>query len=204
MPARLPWRAFRTTSLLNRSRSLRCKGLNMPAETPSENLAPGYLIRPAKQPDRDALCTLVESAGVFSAEEITTARELIDQALENPSLDNYQILLAEHVGSGHVVGYACYARTPFTRAASDLYWLATHPGHRRGGVARQLIATMEADLQRARVEHVRVETSGTGGYSAARSFYDRCGYQNIARIPDFYKPGDDLYTYYKRLPVRAA
>lgn len=124
--------------------------------------------------------------------------------MQRPALDNYQIVLAQKVGSDQAAGYACYARTPFTRAASDLYWLATHPQHRRFGIARQLIATMEAALVRAGIEHVRVETSGTGGYSAARSFYDRCGYQNIARIPDFYKPGDDLYTYYKRLPLDAA
>jgi ribosomal protein S18 acetylase RimI-like enzyme len=113
-------------------------------------------------------------------------------------------LLAEHAASAEVVGYVCYARTPFTHAACDLYWLATHPGHRRGGIARQLVLTMEAELSQLGVQHIRVETSGTGGYSAARSFYDRCGYQNIARIPDFYKPGDDLYTYYKRLQTRAA
>ncbi|MBL9003837.1 MAG: GNAT family N-acetyltransferase [Myxococcales bacterium] len=176
----------------------------MPAETPSENQAAGYLIRPAKKADRDALCQLVEAAGVFSAEEIATAQEIIDQALQRPALDNYQIVLAQQVGSDQVAGYACYARTPFTRAASDLYWLATHPQHRRFGIARQLIATMEAALAKEGIEHVRVETSGTGGYSAARSFYDRCGYQNIARIPDFYKPGDDLYTYYKRLHLDAA
>lgn len=176
----------------------------MPAEAPSENLATGYTIRPATKADRDGLHTLVESAGVFSSEEIATARELIDQALERPGLDNYQVLLAHHEESGDAAAYVCYARTPFTRAASDLYWLATHPQHRRGGLARHLVLAMETELALAGVEHIRVETSGTGGYSAARSFYDRCGYQNIARIPDFYKPGDDLYTYYKRLPTRAA
>ena len=176
----------------------------MPAKTPSEKPAPGHIIRTATTADRDALCRLVEEAGVFSREEITTAQELIDAALERPGIDNYQILLAQRPDSGAVAAYVCYARTPFTRAASDLYWLATHPQHRRFGIARQLIATMEAALAKEGIEHVRVETSGTGGYSAARSFYDRCGYQNIARIPDFYKPGDDLYTYYKRLHLDAA
>lgn len=176
----------------------------MPAKTPSEKPAPGHIIRAATTADRDALCRLVEEAGVFSQEEITTAQELIDAALERPSVDNYQILLAQRPDSGAVAAYVCYARTPFTRAAADLYWLATHPAHRRGGAARQLVATMEAELQASGIEHIRVETSGTGGYSAARAFYERSGYSNIARIPDFYKPGDDLFTYYKRLPPRTA
>lgn len=171
----------------------------MPAESP---LPPVHCIRSAALADQDALCALVAAAGVFSDEEVACAQDIIAEALDDPSPANYQILVAELVETGALVGYACYARTPFTRAASDLYWLATHPQHRRGGVARRLIAAMEAELQRLGVVHVRVETSGTGGYSAARAFYESLGYDNIARIPDFYKPGDALYTYYKRLPER--
>ena len=170
----------------------------MPAETPPPR------IRPAAPADRDALCALVTAAGVFSDEEIACAQDIIDDALSDPGPENYQILVAERGDEGTLVGYACYSRTPFTRAASDLYWLATHPEHRRGGAARGLINAMEAELARQGIIHIRVETSGTGGYSAARAFYQSLGYENIARIPDFYKPGDALYTYYKRLPEAAA
>lgn len=173
----------------------------MPA---NPSLPPVHRIRPAHPADRDALCALVTAAGVFSDEEIACAHDIIDDALSDPRPDNYQILVAELPDEGLLVGYACYSRTPFTRAASDLYWLATHPQYRRGGAARRLILAMESELQQQGVIHVRVETSGTGGYSAARSFYESLGYDNIARIPDFYKPGDALYTYYKRLPESAA
>ena len=172
----------------------------MPADSQKPSV---HRIRPADPADRDALCALVAAAGVFSDEEVACAQDIIDEALAEPGPQNYQILVAELPESGTLVGYACYSRTPFTRAASDLYWLATHPQHRRGGAARRLIAAMETELRRQGIIHVRVETSGTGGYSAARSFYESLGYENIARIPDFYKPDDALYTYYKRLPEAA-
>jgi len=44
-----------------------------------------------------------------------------------------------------------------------------------------------------------VETSQKDAYDPARRFYERCGYPEHARFADFYRPGDDLVVYYKRL-----
>lgn len=162
------------------------------------------IVRPAQLADRQALHALVRAAAVFSPAEIDCACEMIDSALDDAGPDGYWALVAIHPTSSDVMAYVLYGRTLFTRAACDLYWLAAHPQHRRGGAARALVAAMEADLQMRGIEHIRVETSGTEGYSAARAFYARCGYDNIACIPDFYKPGDALYQYYKRLAVVAA
>lgn len=43
------------------------------------------------------------------------------------------------------------------------------------------------------------ETSGLKTYEAARGFYLRNGFIEEARIREFYKPGDDLVVYVKRI-----
>jgi ribosomal protein S18 acetylase RimI-like enzyme len=44
-----------------------------------------------------------------------------------------------------------------------------------------------------------VDTSGLQAFAAARSFYGRCGYEQVARIADFWAEGDDKLTFRKAL-----
>ena len=63
----------------------------------------------------------------------------------------------------------------------------------------RLLEAMEADLRRRSARLVRVETSGTPPYQPTRAFYERFQYRETARLPDFYRPGDDLVIFTKRL-----
>jgi len=174
---------------------------------PSEQATPATtIIRSSRPDDRLVLHELVAAAGVFSVEEVVCARELIDEAIarkDQSSDEGYHILIAElpaeSDGQSFVVGYILYGRVPFTRSSWDLYWLATHPNAQRRGVARLLVAAMEQVIKERGGTHVRVETSGTEGYAAARTFYVNTGYAQMTRLPEFYKPGDDLHTFLKRL-----
>jgi hypothetical protein len=58
---------------------------------------------------------------------------------------------------------------------------------------------MEQELRGRGGGQVRVETSQTESYGAARNLYDRLGYPQAARLPAFYRQGDDLIIYYKVL-----
>jgi ribosomal protein S18 acetylase RimI-like enzyme len=100
---------------------------------------------------------------------------------------------------GALSGFIVYGPTPMTRGTYDLYWIATDPEVRGAGLGSSLVATMEADLRARGARLVRVETSATDGYGAARAFYAARGYAETARIPDFYRPGDDLLVLTKRL-----
>jgi ribosomal protein S18 acetylase RimI-like enzyme len=164
------------------------------------------IIRSSRPEDRLALHELVAAAGVFSVEEMACARELIDEAIarkEQPEDAGYHLLVAElpdeQGESSYLAGYILFGRVPFTRSSWDLYWLATHPDAQRRGVARMLVAAMEQEIKDRGGTHVRVETSGTEGYAAARTFYEQTGYAQMTRLPEFYKPGDDMYTFLKRL-----
>jgi hypothetical protein len=43
------------------------------------------------------------------------------------------------------------------------------------------------------------ETSSRTDYLSARSFYEARGYAEVARIRDFFGPGDDRVTFTRRL-----
>jgi hypothetical protein len=44
---------------------------------------------------------------------------------------------------------------------------------------------------------VLIETSSQPRYEPTRQFYLRLDYREVARVPDFYKPGDDRIIYAK-------
>jgi hypothetical protein len=58
---------------------------------------------------------------------------------------------------------------------------------------------MEAEIRGLGGRLVRVETGSAEGYEAAHRFYERRGYPEACRVPDFYRPGDDLIIMFKRL-----
>ena len=141
---------------------------------------------------------MVAQDGLFTSEEISVARELIDGALAEVGGD-YRILVATLGGRSSLAGYICYGPTPMTEGTWDLYWIASHPSARGKGVAKTLVAHMEEELRRISARLVRVETSTLEGYGAAHSFYQKLAYPVVACIKDFYKVGDDLLIMTKQL-----
>jgi ribosomal protein S18 acetylase RimI-like enzyme len=138
----------------------------------------------------------VSGDGLFTKEEVAVALELIDAALAEPG-GEYRVLVAE--SEGKLAGYICYGPTPMTEGTWDLYWIATHPEARGRGIARALTQRMESELREIGARQIRVETSQQENYGAAHAFYERMAYPVVARLPDFYKPGDDLLIMFKRL-----
>jgi ribosomal protein S18 acetylase RimI-like enzyme len=154
-------------------------------------------IRALRPDDRPYLLEALRSDDTFNEEEVQVALELIDNALEHGQHD-YSVRVAD-LQTRPAVGYICFGRTPMTAATYDLYWVVTHAQARGCGVASSLVRSMEDELRRLRARSVRVETSLKESYGAARGLYERLGYPVVARFPDFYRPGDDLIVYYKRL-----
>jgi len=147
--------------------------------------------------DREPLEAVVRSDDTFREEEVAVAVELIGDALTKKDSD-YWFVVAEEEDEA-IVGYICYGPTPMTDSSFDLYWIVTHRDARGKGVAGQLIGAMERDVAAKGATGIRIETSHLESYGSARRVYDRHEYQEVARIPDFYRKGDALVTFYKRL-----
>lgn len=154
-------------------------------------------IRVLRADDRALIEGILRSDATFVETEVKVALELVDDALGSSACD-YWFRVAE-VG-GEPGGYICFGPTPMTACTYDLYWIVTHAKARGQGVARALIEAMETELaQRGAHSQVRVETSQTEVYGAARKLYDRMGYPEVARFKNFYKEDDDLIVFYKSL-----
>ncbi|WP_428262923.1 N-acetyltransferase family protein [Haliangium sp.] len=158
-------------------------------------------IRPITTADRPGLVALIRSDTTFRADEVDVAIELIDAAIARTG--DYWIWVAVRddlsVLTDGLAGYLCCGPTPMTESTYDLYWIVTHAAARGRGVARALILTMEQALRERGGTAVRVETSEQDSYGAARRLYAGLDYPEVARLSDFYAPGDGLVLYYKKL-----
>ena len=133
----------------------------------------------------------------FKLSEIVIAEEVIDDCLKDPVNSGYYILVAED-GSG-VVGYISYGPTPLTEGTWDLYWEAVAQEKRGQGIGSALMQAAEKEIRKAKGRLALIETSSTPMYENTRRFHLGLGYEIIARIPDFYSPGDDKLILQKQL-----
>ena len=96
-------------------------------------------------------------------------------------------------------GFVCFGSTPSTDRTYDLYWIAVHPGAQGLGVGAALMSEVERLLWQRRGRLVVIETSSRDDYAPTRRFYAKRGYQETARLRDFYAPGDDRVVLTKRI-----
>jgi ribosomal protein S18 acetylase RimI-like enzyme len=149
--------------------------------------------------DGAAIRHLVETAGVFSPDEIMIACELIEERLARGlAATGYHFLFAEE-GRGAPLGYACFGPIALTQGSWDLYWIAVEPGNRTRGIGRRLMGEVERRAKAAGAAALFIDTSGRPDYGAARGFYASLGYRIAAEFPDFYAPGDAKIVFRKNL-----
>lgn len=153
-------------------------------------------IRPLQASDVEPLRQLLTKTAVFNEEEISIALELMHAVLEKPGQQDYIIRVYE---DGEVLGYYCVGPTPATTGTFDLYWIATHPLVHGKGIGRKLNTHAEELIRSLGGTLVVAETSSTQRYDKTRMFYQKAGYEELARIRDYYRPGDSLVVYGKYL-----
>ncbi|MGQ9800170.1 MAG: GNAT family N-acetyltransferase [Candidatus Saccharicenans sp.] len=146
--------------------------------------------------DRQAVLDLIRATGFFTTPEMQVAEELIDIYLNNPEQRDYYIVVTENE-QGQVTGYMTYGPTPLTEGTWDLYWIAVAPATQGRGYGQQLVSWLESEVRKHQGRLVLIETSSQPKYQPTRKFYEKLGYTEIARIRDFYRPGDDRVVFGK-------
>jgi ribosomal protein S18 acetylase RimI-like enzyme len=157
-------------------------------------------LRTINPDDRSRIHEIVTAAGNFSDQEIATAMELVDEAIQRGEESGYAIVVAEiSETSPTVAGYACYGPTPLTEGVFDLYWIAVHPKAQGYGIGRKLIGFVEEDIRSRGGRMLLIETSSRQDYDSTIEFYRRTHYELAARIKNFYRIGDDKLIFSKEL-----
>ncbi len=155
-------------------------------------------IRPLVEKDRTRLHSMLTNAQVFTPEEISVAMELIDIVLKDRSQKDYQIDCMVD-DQDQPMGYVCYGPAPMTRGTFDLYWIVVDPSSQGIGIGSKLVDFLEGVVEKARGRMILAETSSIAEYEKTLRFYLYRGFQEVARVPDYYHPGNDRITFCKRL-----
>lgn len=153
-------------------------------------------LRDLARDNRDAVDSLIRSVELFSDAEKDVAVEVLDAYLTDPGRDYYA--LGAFTPRDELLGYACYGPTPCTDGTWDLYWIAVSGDLRGQGVGTLLMEEVERRLVENQARLVMIETSSRPDYTPTRAFYERRGYHTVARVPDFYAPGDDRVIFVRR------
>jgi ribosomal protein S18 acetylase RimI-like enzyme len=132
----------------------------------------------------------------FKPFEYKVAKEVLDDTLKDDENSGYLILVA--VENHQILGYICYGPSPLTNGTWDIYWEAVARNWRGQGVGSKLMKAAEKEIKKARGRMSLIETSSTPAYEKTRRFYLNHGYKEIARVPDFYEPGDDKVILQKK------
>lgn len=158
------------------------------------------IIRPATAADLSRIKEIAVAAEMFSVDEVEFFDEMLHGALDG-SLDGHQWLAVES-GADGVVSAAQFAPEPFADRMWNLYFIAVDPAHQGSGIGTSVMSYVETDLLGRGEEQARtliVETSSTDQYAPTREFYRGLGYDEEARIREYYGPGDDKVVFWKSL-----
>ena len=150
------------------------------------------MIRLATQPDARAVHALSRAAGL--------SEDAADESVLEPLDDEHTWVVLEAASA--VVAAAYFGPEVHSDCVWNLYFLAVSREHRGAGAGSALVGWAEANL-RARGEDVAklllIETSSVDSFAPTRGFYERLGYVEVARVPEYYGAGDDKVVFWKRL-----
>jgi GNAT superfamily N-acetyltransferase len=146
--------------------------------------------------DRGPVLGLIRATGFFTDAEVGVAEELLDIYLGKPDQKDYHVAVIEN-GEKAVAGYMTWGPTPLAEDAYDVYWMAVAPSEQGRGRGKELVGWLEDEVRRRDGRVILIETSSQPKYHGTRQFYIDLDYREVARVPDFYRAGDDRVIYAK-------
>ena len=148
--------------------------------------------------DRASLLSMLIKTRSFTSAEIDVAMELIDIVLKDQIQKDYQIYCMVD-DQDQAIGYICYGPTPMTQGTFDLYWIAVDPDFQKQGVGSNLLDFLGKVVKELKGRMILADTSSIPQYEKTQNFYLRNGFQEVARVLDYYHPGNDRVTFCRRL-----
>ena len=154
------------------------------------------MIRSTTPDDTTALIALADATGLFPPSALELLRQMLTDSLGGNS-DTESFWITDD--DNGPVGVAYCEPERMTDRTWNLQLIAIHPDRQGQGRGTKLLRYVEQALTARRGRVLVVETSGLPEFDRTRAFYAKCGYEEEARIRDFYAKGDDKVVFRKVL-----
>ena len=154
------------------------------------------MIRPATPEDAAAVIEIVISAEMFSAEDAWFLEGMMAEYFDSNGEEGHVCVVDDKDGP---LGVAYYQPKTAADRVWDLTMIAVQPANQGRGRGAAMLRHVEEDLRTRDQRLLLVETSGLPQYDRTRAFYVKCGYEEEARIRDFWEAGDDMVLFRKAL-----
>lgn len=141
---------------------------------------------------------MVVAAEMFPADGTAPVRTMLLDYFAGNQQAGHVCVIDE--AEGQPVAVAYYAPEPADRTW-NMIMIAVQPEQQGQGRGAALMQYAEHDLQAKGQRLLIVETSGLPMYDRTRAFYRKCGYDEEARIRDYWTTGDDKIVFRKLLTV---
>ncbi len=154
------------------------------------------MIRPTKPEDTEALMALCKVTGLFQPQELAVLGAMLAEYFQGALGADHCWIMDDDDG---LVGIAYYAPEKFADKVWNLYLIGIHPDRQGEGRGTTLLRHVENSLALRGERILIIETSGLGSFEQTRAFYRKNGYDEEARIREFYRAGDDKIVFWKAL-----
>ena len=148
-------------------------------------------IRPAKVTDTEAIGRIASLTDLFPAEMLD---DMIAGYLGGVNPDLWFV-----ADDGGVRGFGFCEPERMADGAWNLLAIGVAPDWQGRGVGAAMLRHLEAALKGAKARILIVETLGTGDFQRTRDFYVKNGFDEEARIRDFYEDAGDKVVFWKRV-----
>jgi ribosomal protein S18 acetylase RimI-like enzyme len=157
------------------------------------------MIRLTTPDDTKALIAVAAASGLFEPQQTEELSQMLAQHFAGAT-NSHDLWFTDD--NGEPVGVAYTAPERMTEGTWNLYLIAIHPDCQRQGRGKALLVHVEQMLAERGERVLLVETSGTEAFEYVRTFYRNSGYEEEARIRDFYTDGVDKIVFRKALTKR--
>jgi ribosomal protein S18 acetylase RimI-like enzyme len=157
------------------------------------------MIRSITPDDAAAVAALAVAAELFPPEEVGFVEEVLTSFFTAGSTDG-RTWLVDDV-DGELVGTAYYEPVTATDRTWELLMIGVRRDRHRRGRGTALLRQVEEDLRSRGQRLLLIETSALPAFDRARAFYAASGYEEEARVRDYYATGDDMVLFRRALPA---
>lgn len=156
-------------------------------------------LRPACVADQASILDLAVASGMFPRDELGEFDASLTAFFGGDLGAEHTWIVADQAGAPGLAAAGYYAPEMMSDGAWNLCFIAVQPQHQRAGQGGAILAHTEQAVRQKGGRILLIETSSLAAFEKSRAFYTKHGYDEEARIRDYYATGDDKVVFRKAL-----